>query len=159
MTPIQFFNHGNKDNCLIVDFNFPDKSRWRMNRQFSSITVKDFHLDLGGGMDEARLINHVLIGERLYLYFDSPIFQMDFTTISAEQIVIDCYLNNPTQQEKQTFIDMSNAFGNQPHTENHNGGGLTEYESNRLKHQITYYYSEDSVAKLIKNRTIKYLYT
>ena len=158
MTPIQFFNHGNKDNCLIIDFNFPDKSRWKINRQFSFLELSDFHVDLGNGMGEAELVKNVLIGDKLYLYFYEPIFQMDFSNVSTDQFFLGCYLINPTPQENQTLIDMFSAFGNRPHSEDRKASATFfnhKYPS-EIELQISFVYSEDSVSKLIKNRTIKY---
>ena len=161
MTPIQFFNNGNKDNCLMIDFNFPDKSRWRINRQFNSVISNDFYISFDAGMDETNIEKHFLVGDKLYCYFSEPIFQMDFDTHAINRFTIDCKLNNPTPQENQTFIDMFNVFGGNPYSEDRKASAFAFHNRypTEIELRITFVYDTDSIAKLIKNRTIKYLYT
>lgn len=161
MTPIQFLNHGNKDNCLMVDFNFPDKSRWRINRQFNSVISQNFDIYYGGGGGSSATIEkHFLVGDKLYCYFSVPIFQMDFNTHESDQFVIDCKLNNPTLEENRTLIDIINGFSRNAHSEDRRASVSVfrhKYPA-EIELRISYNYDEDSIAKLIKNRTIKYLY-
>lgn len=161
MTPIQFFNHGNKDNCLMIDFNFPDKSRWKINRQFNSVISQDFYISFGAGMDETNIEKHFLVGDKLYLYFSEPIFQMDFDTHAQNQFTIDCKLNNPTLEENKTLSDMINGFGRIPRSEDRKASVSVfrhKYPT-EIELRIAFVYDADSISKLIKNRTIKYLYT
>ena len=157
MNPIQVFNHGNKDNLLIVDFNFPDKTKWKIQRNFSDIEVEDFPVGLGGGTGDVRLERHKLIGDKLYLWFNYPIFLMSFDTHTSDQFTIRCDLEDPTEEERQTFVDMSNAFGRPPHEEN------SSIETNLddpeiIKHFLFFDFREVPISSVIKNRTLKYLY-
>ena len=158
MNPIQFFNHGNKDNLLIVDFNFPDKSKWKIERNFSDVVVEDFGVSLGGGTDNASLLRHKLVGDKLYLWFNYPLFLMSFDTHNSDQFTIRCELEDPTEEERQTFVDMDNAFGMRPHENNSSiETNLDDYPE-IIKHFIFFDFKEVPISSTIKNRTLKYLY-
>ena len=158
MNPIQFFNHGNKDNLLIVDFNFPDKSKWKIEHNFSDIEVEDFGVSLGGGTGNARLMRHKLVGDKLYLWFDYPIFLMSFDTHNSDQFTIRCELEDPTEEERQTFVDMEEDFGKRPHMENAKVETNLDDYPNTIKHFIFFDFREVPISSAIKNRTLKYLY-
>ena len=160
MNPIQFFNHGNKDNLLIVDFNFPDKSKWKIERNFSDIAVRDFSVSLGGGTDNARLLRHKLIGDKLYLWFNYPIFSMSFDTHNADQFTIECELEDPTEEERQTFVNMEEAFGKRPRIEGKSVSIETNLDDypNTIKHFIFFEFGDAPISSTIKNRTLKYIY-
>lgn len=160
MNPIQFFNHGNKDNLLIVDFNFPDKSKWKIERNFSDVEVEDFPVSLGGGTGNVRLERHKLIGDKLYLWFDYPIFLMSFDTHTSDQFTIRCELEDPTEEERQTFVNMEEAFGKRPHIEGKSISIETNLDDypNIIKHFIFFDFGDEPISSVIKNRTLKYIY-